>query len=157
MHIIQFKQTIPTSLKRCWDFFATPNNLEILMPPYLGFSSMSDSTSMYEGQIILHRVRPFLGLSVQWVTEITHIKPLEYFVDEQRIGPYKFWHHEHRFVAISQGVEVIDTIHYLLPWGIIGRTINRLKVNKDLDAIFGYRSKRITEIFEMPRDSSITH
>lgn len=102
---------------------------------------------MYEGQIIVHRLTPFLGWTVEWVTEITHVKPLLYFIDEQRIGPYKFWHHEHRFQEIPGGVEIIDSVHYKLPGSFLGKIINTMKVRRDLDAIFSYRQKRITEIF----------
>lgn len=102
---------------------------------------------MYEGQIISHRIKPLLGISVLWVTEITHVKPFEYFIDEQRFGPYKFWHHEHRFREIQHGVEIIDSIHYMVYGGIFGAILNKLKIQKDLEAIFSYRQNKIRELF----------
>lgn len=147
MHIIEYSQKVPISLETCWDFFSSPRNLKMLTPPHLGFTEIFDGKEMYEGQIIIHFLKPLLGLRMQWVTEITHVKSLEYFIDEQRIGPYKFWHHEHRFQRILGGIEIIDKIHYMLPFGIIGKAINRFKVSRDLDAIFNYRQAKIVEIF----------
>lgn len=147
MYTIHYKQDVPISLPVCWDFFSSPNNLKLLTPPYLGFLGNSCETSMYEGQIISHRIKPLLGISVLWVTEITHVKPFEYFIDEQRFGPYKFWHHEHRFREIQHGVEIIDSIHYMVYGGIFGAILNKLKIQKDLEAIFSYRQNKIRELF----------
>lgn len=102
---------------------------------------------MYEGQIIIHTLRPIWGVRIKWVTEITHVKSLEYFVDEQRIGPYKFWHHEHRFRELSGGTKILDKVHYLLPYGVVGKAINQIKIKNELHAIFAYRQTKITEIF----------
>lgn len=102
---------------------------------------------MYEGQIIIHRLRPMFGIPIQWVTEITHIEPLSYFIDEQRFGPYKFWHHEHRFREIAYGVEIEDIIHYLMPFGILGEAVHHLKIRSDIEKIFSYRQQKIKELF----------
>lgn len=52
---------------------------------------MSDTRpdKAYEGQIIEYTVRPLAGIPIYWMTEITHVRDLDYFVDEQRIGPYR--------------------------------------------------------------------
>ncbi len=151
MHSIVYSQTVPVSLQRCWDFFSSPRNLSLLTPAYLGFTENGDDHPMYEGQIIIHTLRPIWGIRIKWVTEITHAKPLEYFVDEQRIGPYRFWHHEHRFRQLSGGgIEILDKIHYMLPYGMLGKAMNQIKIKGDLDAIFAYRQTKIAEIFGGP-------
>lgn len=147
MHVIHYKQNVPISLPNCWDFFSTQSNLKILTPPFLGFSDFSIDEPMYEGQIILHQLRPLFGIPVKWVTEITHIKTLSYFIDEQRFGPYKFWHHEHRFREISHGVEIEDIIHYLLPFGMLGKAFHYVKIRRDIARIFSYRQQKIKELF----------
>lgn len=147
MHIIEFSQTVPVSLQRCWEFFSSPQNLRLLTPTHLGFTENADDKPMYEGQIIIHTLRPIWGIRIKWVTEITHVKSLQYFIDEQRIGPYKFWHHEHRFRELAGKTEILDKIHYLLPYGVVGKAINQIKIKKDLLAIFAYRQTKITEIF----------
>lgn len=50
-----------------------------------------------------------------WIGLVSHI----YIVDEQRLGPYKFWRHEHYFKAIKGGVEITDIVHYYLPVALL--------------------------------------
>lgn len=147
MHRLYFAQKLPLSLSECWDFFANPNNLAKLTPAYLNFSSYHTNQNIYAGQIIIHYIRPILGIPMKWVTEITHVDKPNYFIDEQRLGPYKFWHHEHRFKVINQGVEITDLVYYELPLKIVGSLINTLKVKHDIDAIFKYRANKLNEIF----------
>lgn len=143
------RQTLPISLEKAWNFFSDPNNLPVITPPYLKFTITSKHTSekMYAGQIITYKVRPILSIPLTWITEITHVQEPHFFVDEQRHGPYRFWHHQHHFKSISGGVEITDLIHYQLPLGWIGCAINRFKVKRDLQSIFKYRAKKLTELF----------
>ncbi|MCA9508376.1 MAG: SRPBCC family protein [Myxococcales bacterium] len=148
MHIIEYRQNISVSLHDCWEFFSAPQNLKILTPPHLGFSDKNDAQPMYPGQIIIHQIKPLLGIPIEWVTQITHVKIFDYFIDEQRFGPYKFWHHEHRFQESSDGTRIIDRIHYQLPFGPLGNLMNWLKVRRDLEKIFDYRQQKIVQIFK---------
>jgi ligand-binding SRPBCC domain-containing protein len=146
MHHLQFKQSVRISQDECWKFFSSPSNLKLLTPPYLGFVEVNGKEkAMYAGQIILHRIRPLFNIPVDWVTEITHVDEPHYFIDEQRFGPYRFWHHEHRFIATSNGTDIIDSIYYKLPFCAIGRIINRWKVAQDINRIFEYRRHVIEE------------
>ncbi|HEY0677854.1 MAG TPA: SRPBCC family protein [Chitinophagaceae bacterium] len=134
-------QILPISLDEAWDFFSNPANLNDITPTDLKFKILSNSGSdkMYAGQIITYTVNPFPGFPVFWMTEITHVKEKEYFVDEQRFGPYAFWHHSHFFKPVKEGVEMTDIVHYKLPLGPLGRLAHRLFVRKKLNNIFNYR------------------
>ncbi len=147
MYILKYSQKIPITVETCWDFFSTPNNLKLLTPDYLGFTNQSNNEKMYAGQIMSHTLRPVLNIPFEWVSEITQTQEPYYFIDEQRLGPYKFWHHEHRFKPIPNGVEVIDLIHYQLPFGILGRVVHQIKVKHDLEIIFSYRRIKLEEMF----------
>lgn len=105
------------------------------------------SDRMYPGQIITYKVVPMLGIPVEWVTEITHVVDNEYFVDEQRSGPYNIWHHEHRLVEEDGGVIMQDLITYKPPMGILGTFANRIFIIKSLNKIFNFRKKALEEIF----------
>jgi len=142
-------QLIEASLQDVWNFIATPLNLNKITPPSMGFEILTPHlpSKMYEGLMIQYRVKPLPFYTTEWVTEITHIKHGEYFVDEQRVGPYKIWHHEHRLRPAPQGVEMIDTISYQLPLNVLGKLGNHLIVKKRLNEIFEYRKKAITEYF----------
>lgn len=97
--------------------------------------------------IIAYKVRPVLNIPMTWVTEISHVNAPNYFVDEQRQGPYTLWHHKHFFKTIKNGTEVEDLVHYRLPLGFIGDLFHPLIVKPKLEGIFNYRYKKLEELF----------
>jgi len=102
---------------------------------------------MFPGQIIQYKVSPFPIYSTKWVTEITHVKDGEYFVDEQRFGPYALWHHKHFITPIEGGVAMEDIIDYKIPFGIFGQLAHPIVVKKQLKQIFAYREQKLIELF----------
>lgn len=146
---MKFHSKLPINIETCWDFFSDPSNLKVITPEYLGFKILDSNPlpKMYEGQIIAYEVKPLFNIPILWVTEITHLKKHQYFIDEQRFGPYKFWHHEHHFQEVEDGVEMIDIINYMLPFGILGKVFHTIKVRKDIEGIFAYRNKVLKEKF----------
>ncbi len=149
LYSLKSTQKLPISLDEAWDFFSSPANLKLITPEYMGFEVTSEDADakMFPGMIISYIVRPVLHLPLEWVTEITHVKEKEYFVDEQRFGPYSLWHHKHFFKAIDGGVEMTDVVHYKIPFGPIGAMAHKLFVRKKLLEIFNYRTKKLTELF----------
>jgi ligand-binding SRPBCC domain-containing protein len=143
------KQLIPISIEQAWDFFSSPANLQRITPPEMRFQIISrfHGLRMYPGQLIEYKVRPFLGIPVYWMTEITQVQEPVYFIDQQRFGPYTLWHHQHHFKAISGGVEMTDIVHYRIPLGILGDFANWLFVKQKLESIFQYRYKSVEELF----------
>lgn len=110
-------------------------------------SNRNTIEKMYPGMIITYKVSPILGIKLNWMTEITQVMEGKYFIDEQRFGPYKFWHHQHHFKAVEGGTEMLDILTYGLPFGIIGRMANQLFVAGKLQQVFNYRKKKIIELF----------
>lgn len=148
MYQIYQKQRIPVSLDEAWAFFSDPANLKKITPNYMSFDIVSGGgQKMFPGQIIEYVVTPLAGIKMQWVTEITHVIESEYFVDEQRIGPYSFWHHKHFFKQISAGVEIEDKVDYQLPFGPLGKLIHKQIVKPKLDEIFAYRKDKLESLF----------
>lgn len=142
-------QRLPISIEDAWDFFSSPRNLSVITPDYMGFIITSDykDQKMYEGMVITYIVKPILGIPLDWVTEITHVDEPVYFVDEQRFGPYSFWHHEHHFREIDEGVEMTDLLSYKLPFCLVGRIINSLFVRRRVESIFDYRYQKLESLF----------
>ena len=142
-------QRIPVTVQEAWDFFSKPDNLKVLTPPQLGFIILSDQCKekIYAGQVIEYNVKPLWGISLYWMTEITHVQEKVYFIDEQRFGPYTFWHHQHHFNFIDGGVEMIDIVHYKLPLWFLGDVANSLFVRHQLQQIFDYRFKKVEALF----------
>ena len=147
-HSIKSVQKIPASLKDVWEFFSSHANLQIITPGNMGFSVISKhhGEKIYAGQVIEYRVSPVFRIPLYWMTEITHAEELKYFIDVQRKGPFRLWHHQHHFKEIDGGVEVTDVVHYKNPLGFVGEMANDLLVKKQLKRIFKYRFAKTEEL-----------
>ncbi len=140
IHQLARRQHLAISIGEAWDFFSSPANLDLITPPDLGFQITSaPEPRMYEGQIITYRVKIAPPLWVPWVTEIKNVEENRSFIDEQRFGPYAFWHHRHLFEPEGDGVMMTDTVHYGLPLGPLGSIAHAVFVRRKLEWIFGYR------------------
>ncbi|MBC7654084.1 MAG: SRPBCC family protein [Oligoflexus sp.] len=149
-YTIHFTQKMPISLEKAWDFFSSPLNLAKITPKSMSFivtSDYTEKTKMYEGMLITYKVAPLLGIKMNWMTEITTVREHQYFIDEQRFGPFKFWHHEHHFEEIDGGVLMTDKLTYGIPFGVIGQLANVIIVAKQTQEIFDYRVKAVDEMF----------
>jgi ligand-binding SRPBCC domain-containing protein len=150
IHTLQRKLVIPTTRGEAWEFFSDPRNLSKITPAELGFRTVTPGlpAHVYPGLMIEHRVSPMFGVPISWLTEITQVREGEFFVDEQRVGPYAIWHHEHHFRdAPGGGVEMEDRITYALPWGWIGNFVHPLVVRPQLERIFAHREQAVRRIF----------
>src|SRR5262249_36528302 len=137
VHSLRKTQCIPAPIQDVWDFFIDPRNLSSITPPSIRMKMLTRNpgTAIYPGQILEYRLRPFPWRRVYWMTRITQVKELDFFIDEQRKGPYRLWHHQHHFREISGGVEMIDIVHYMLPFGFVGDCVNTLIVHRQLEGI----------------------
>jgi ligand-binding SRPBCC domain-containing protein len=144
-------QRLAVGLEEAWAFFSDPRNLAVITPPWLDFRILSPlPPRMHPGMIVEYTVRPFGGVPVRWVTEITHVVEPVLFVDEQRFGPYRFWHHQHHFRPCDGGVEMEDVVHYALPGRLAGRALAGALVRRRVAAIFAYRRRVLAERFGEP-------
>jgi len=142
------KQNLPINIDQAWEFLSSPKNLKTITPDYMSFDILTKiDKPMFPGQIIQYIVTPILGIKTKWVTEITHVKDKEYFVDEQRFGPYALWHHKHFIKEIDGGVEMEDIIDYKVPMGLLGQLAHPILVKPKLEEIFKYRQKKLIELF----------
>ncbi|PSL35687.1 SRPBCC family protein [Chitinophaga ginsengisoli] len=148
---LQYEQVLNTSMDLAWTFFSRADNLEKITPSYMRYVVTSPPTDkpVYAGQIITYVIRPVLGIPLRWMTEITHVAEGRYFVDEQRQGPYGFWHHQHHFEEVPEGVRMTDIVHYAMPFGILGSIAHALFVQRQLRDIFAFRKAAIERLFEM--------
>jgi len=149
MYQLKRQQLVKTDMATCWDFFSSPGNLQKITPKYMGFDVLTEvPEKMYEGLMIEYRVRPLLGIPMNWITEITHVNEHHFFVDEQRKGPYRIWHHEHHFETVDNGVLMSDIVSYELPFGILGKIAHPILVQRKLNEIFDFRFEIVEEIFK---------
>nr|WP_321465657.1 SRPBCC family protein [uncultured Desulfobulbus sp.] len=144
MYILERQQKVSGSLEQAWNFLQNPANLDRITPPDLKFRIVTDVPEiMYNGLIIEYRITiPLIGTH-SWITEIKHIREGLSFVDEQRLGPYRFWFHYHEIRQEEDGVLLIDRVHYQPPMGLVGRILHRLYIRRTLEGIFEYRRERL--------------
>jgi len=137
------KQFLKTDIDTIWGFASSPKNLKEITPDYMLFDITSEGLpeKMYPGMIITYRVSPLLNIKMNWVTEISQVKDKQFFVDEQRLGPYTMWHHQHLFEEQDGGVLMTDIVTYIPPFGILGVIANSLLIKRQLESIFDYRFK----------------
>lgn len=150
MKIYSFKrsQKLNLDINEAWEYFSSPANLEEITPKEMSFEVISKLPEvMMPGLIISYYVRPILGIKLSWISEITYLKEPETFIDVQRFGPYKFWHHRHTFTKVDGGVVMEDLIHWGLPFGMLGRIFGAPIVTKKLNSIFDYREKVLDNKF----------
>ncbi len=142
---------IPRPLDEVWAFFSRPENLNDITPDEMSFQILTpiQGKDMYAGMIVQYNISPFLGIQLDWVTEITHIQDQAFFIDNQRVGPYALWHHQHHFRAVPGGTEMSDILHYQVPFGPIGSLANWLFVEAKVDGIFTYREGAIKRVFNL--------
>lgn len=151
MAVYQLKEQVElaASLDEAWDFISSPANLKEITPDHMGFEIKTPGLpdKIYPGLMIAYKVRPVLGIPMTWLTEITHVEDQSYFVDEQRVGPYALWHHEHKLSTTDKGVLMTDLVTYRLPLGPLGTMAHALFVKKQLQGIFKYREHALDKRF----------
>jgi ligand-binding SRPBCC domain-containing protein len=148
LYCLHRTQYLPIQISEAWRFFSDPNNLAIITPSWLDFKMTCEAPEkIYAGLIVTYRIRPFLRVPVTWITEITQVREPHFFVDEQRFGPYRFWHHQHIFRENDNGITMEDIVHYALSYGALGRAMNKLWVNAKLNEIFDFRRQTLEQIY----------
>lgn len=152
MYILERQQKVGCTREQAWDFLQNPANLDRITPPDLKFHIVTDVPAvMYNGLIIEYRITiPLIGTHT-WITEIKHIREGCSFVDEQRLGPYRFWYHYHEIRQDADGVLLIDRVHYRPPMGILGRALHRFYIRGTLERIFEYRRERLAFLLTPPK------
>lgn len=143
------EQFLPASIDDVWDFISSPANLKEITPDYMGFEVLSEGLEdkMYAGMIISYKVKPVFSIPTLWVTEITQIKEKAFFIDEQRVGPYKIWHHQHHIEEVDGGILMKDIISYSPPFGFLGSLANKFLIKSKLNEIFDYRKIALEKRF----------
>ena len=143
-HLVR-EQWIPKPIDEAFAFFSRPENLEEITPPWLGFHIVRSDKQLHAGSLINYKLR-IHGFPMRWSSEIKIWEPPYRFVDNQLRGPYKLWHHEHRFSEQNGGTLIRDHVDYALPLGILGEIAHALLVRRDVESIFAYRQKRLEEL-----------
>jgi len=138
---------VPSPISAVFDFFSRAENLERITPPWMRFRILTPPPiEMKQGTSITYALR-VRGVPLRWLTQIELWNPPFEFIDVQATGPYKLWRHRHQFSEVRGGTSIVDTVHYALPFGPLGRLVHRLQVARDLLHIFDYRAQQVLALF----------
>ena len=132
--------TVPLGVEETFAFFSDAHNLDRITPPWVGFKILTPAPiQMCEGTLIDYEIR-LRGLPIRWRSEIRRWDPPHSFTDLQIKGPYRWWHHTHRFEPCAEGTRVIDEVEYLAP---LHWLVGPLFVRRDVERIFAYRGEAL--------------
>ncbi|WP_260737379.1 SRPBCC family protein [Tunturiibacter lichenicola] len=169
-HTYHSEQWLPYSIDLVFAFFANPENLPRLMPPWQKarieeavFTAPptpvgSAPSSRIEGVIagagsritLSFKPLPYAPMRIPWEAEITEFVWNDHFCDDQLRGPFAYWHHCHSLRSETRtntsGTLLRDEVKYELPLGKLGDLANHLFVTGQLHSTFAYRHKRTDEL-----------
>jgi uncharacterized protein len=152
-HELERVQRFARPPQEVFAFFADPQKLEQITPPWLRFRIVDAPAELERGSLLRYRLRVF-GAPIGWRTEIAHWLPPRAFTDVQLAGPYALWVHTHRFSPIAGGTEVYDHVLYRVPGGPLAPLVQRRLVAPWLDEIFGYRNERLGDLLGASGDTA---
>ena len=145
-HHLFREQLIDRSGEDVFGFFAQAANLELITPPWLGFSLVTpEPVAMGVGALIEYRLH-LHRFPLRWISRIEQWEPGHAFVDVQVKGPYRLWHHRHEFQPAGAGTLVRDHVTYALPFGALGEVAHAAFVERDLARIFAFRHQAVAKL-----------
>lgn len=148
------RQWVAGPLDDVFAFFARPENLAEITPPWLGFALKTPGPlTMRCGLMIDYTVRA-LGMPTRWKSVIVEYDPPHGFRDVQVVGPYRLWDHRHLFRPEEGGTVIKDFVVYEPPLGPLGALLDAVIIRRQLAAIFEYRRGRIEERFRAGKAAS---
>lgn len=148
IYTLSNSQKLPITIEEAWDFLSDPTQLETITSSDMEFKTVTPlPEKMYEGMLMHYQIAPLAGIRLNWVTQITHIEKGVRFIDEQRLGPFRFWHHEHRLIEMDDGIVMQDIVHYVMPFSFIGRIAHWTSIRKLLESLFKFRTEQIETYF----------
>ena len=137
-----------------FDWFERKGSFRRLMPPWEVAEEVRADETLENGAQRIFRF-PMGPIKMTWVAEHLGYEPPEKFEDVMKKGPFRSWHHVHRFVEKDGGTVVHDEVEYKLPMGILGRIFGSRNVRNRLNRMFRARELRL--IRDLQRHSDFKH
>jgi ligand-binding SRPBCC domain-containing protein len=137
---------IRANLAKVADFHAAAASLKAITPPIIPLQLHHAPERMGIGDEIAFTI--WMGsLPVRWEARVEDVS-LAGFLDRQVRGPFAYWSHHHRFLAVDEGqTEVVDEVearlkpHFL--WGAVG-----LAMWTGLPLLFAFRAWKTRRLLE---------
>ncbi len=109
------------------------------------------SGSMGLGDDVTWRAKHF-GIWWTMTSTITAFERPSMFVDEQRRGPFKRFHHTHTFEVSGEGTMMHDAVEFEAPLGPLGRIAERVALARYLPKLIDLRNAQLVSHFTQPSE-----
>jgi len=152
IYTLRREQFVARPLEEVFEFFSDARNLQVITPPWLNFQILTPGPIDIKPGLLLDYRLKWHGFTIAWRTEIETWDPPHTFTDKQVRGPYKLWRHTHTFAEVEGGTHMTDHVDYELPLGPLGTIAHQMGVRRDLEQVFDYRQKVISDRFSAVPD-----
>ena len=148
MPLIELDTLIHAPAAVCFDL-ARSIDLHMLAPSPLKHRAVAGVTSgliglgeevTWEGS--------FLGVPQRMTSKIIALDAPHGFTDEVQRGPFKRWHHTHRFEPTEGGTLMRDRVDFVSPFGPLGSAFDALFLKGFMTRVLLAQNKYIKEVAE---------
>lgn len=105
-----------------------------------------------EGKIGLGQTVTFegthFGMRQRLTVKVVEFEPLRLFVDEMTEGTFRSFKHIHEFSPAEGGTLMRDTVIWTSPFGILGRIVDKLILERHLNELVTSRNAMLKQIAE---------
>ena len=150
----EYETHTDSSRPEVFDWFERKGSFRRLMPPWEVAEEVRADETLEDGAQRIFRF-PMGPIKMTWVAEHLGYQPPEKFEDIMKKGPFRSWHHIHRFIEKDGGTVVHDEVDYKLPMGVLGRIFGSRNVRNRLNRMFRARENRL--IRDLERHSDFKH
>lgn len=137
---------LPAELEEVWRKHSSAQALVELSPPINKLELLQTDAPVVEGATHQFRLR-ILGIPLQWVAEISDVRPPHQFRDTATRSIFASWTHLHEFLPERGGTRARDTVDYVPPLGALGKFADWLFIRRMLNSMWRHRHRVLEEWF----------
>lgn len=133
---------INASVEALSKWHTRPGTFQRLTPPWENVKVEKQTGDVIQGGEMHMKVKEG-PITLTWIAKMFGYQENKQFEDKQVKGPFKYWHHIHKFLPNSNGDEqksvLSDEIEFKIPFEPFSRPIGMPLVRKKLNRMFQYR------------------
>lgn len=137
-HTVTFETTLPCTVQELFAFHADTDNLPLITPKDTSVKILKLQKPLEEGNEATLQIKKGL-LSFKWELRFEKVESPHLIVDVATRSPFKYFRHEHHFLAINGGHSILrDIITFSLPFEPLSAVAVGF-VKRDIEKMFTYR------------------
>ena len=121
--VFEHKTEVENTIEEAFAWHERKGAFRRLMPPWELAEEVRADDNLKEGSQRIFRF-PMGPIKMNWVAQHTGYNPPHSFEDKMLKGPFKSWHHTHKFETVGENNALIhDKVRYKLPMGFLGNLV----------------------------------